>query len=609
MSNLNNAWKLVVAIIGLALSGCNGGMELTSNSAVPVAAFTVSPTAPVSSAAVIFTDTSTGSPTAWLWSFGDGDTSTAQNPIHTYSASGSFIVTLRASNSAGSSSISRTVAVSKANTAAFTYLPAAPVSAGSVAFTDTSTGSPTSWSWSFGDGSISSLQNPNHIYATAGTFTVTLTASNSSGANTASQTITVVPEVSATGYDMTLALSDLAQSTTIAFDGFAIMTGNLDAQSFFPPGKVADYTGFQYLRDTDPDNMGHDTDFLTRVANNVLYILTDSQMAQLTTLASAQLNNVNLYAYERYSLMEGFRRTLTGDIPADSSGLNLDAVKKASNGLYLIDGQLAFDRAMLYVNIYNSMSSSQIEYLESMKGKGFNEWPNITDAQVASKMSNLPQGTATLVMTYASDIFTWYEGSLYGDVYFCPERHGTYYGGFYIKDAPAVGVSGYTISESLTNTTGSALIDPTLGYVTSAQATPMANLVNLQRNNLYAGDTNIVETRTQIATLLRSLMVSTDSSAEVNAQVLALSGVYGDLDGEDNYYYATTFAQIYAAMSSAQVTKLAALRESDLSGTYADGTPFNFTVATTPYLYSDPITDTSVLTPYIGDTDYLFFEP
>jgi len=500
---------------------------------------------------------------------------------------------------------STTQTPSNSTTAAFSFTPATPVSAQSVVFTDKSSGSPASWSWSFGDGASSTLENPNHIYASPGTYTVTLTA----GGAAASQTVTVRPEVSASGYDMTLTLSDLAQSTTIAFDGFAIITGNLDAQSFFPPGKVADYTGFQYLRDTDPDNMGHDTDFLTRVANNVIYILDDSQMAQLESLATTQLSQVNLYAYERYTLMDAFLRESTGNIPSGSTGLNLDAVKQASHNLYLIDGQLAFDRAMLYVNIYNSMDSSQIAYLQAMKGKGFNEWPDITNDQVAAKMSNLPQGTATLVMTYASDIFTWYEGSLYADVYFCPERHGTYYGGFYIKDAPAVGVSGYNISESLTNTAGSALIDPAEGYVTQAQATPVANLVNVQRNNLYAGDTNIVATRTQVATLLRSLMVSTASSSDVHAQVLALSGTYGDLDGEDNYYYATTFAQLNGTLSSNQQAQLAALRQSLLSGTYADGTPFNFTVATTPYLYSDPITDRSVLTPYLSGSDALFVEP
>jgi hypothetical protein len=81
-----------------------------------------------------------------------------------------------------------------------------------------------------------------------------------------------------------------------------------------------------------------------------------------------------------------------------------------------------------------------------------------------------------------------------------------------------------------------------------------------------------------------------------------------DLDGEDNYYYAATFAQLYKTLTADQKTKLAALRKSILSGTYSDGTTFDLTICTTYFLYSDPITDTTVLTPYIGDTDYLFFE-
>ena len=78
------------------------------------------------------------------------------------------------------------------------------------------------------------------------------------------------------GFNLAQTLSDQAQRTTLAFAGLGMMTGNLEAQSFFPPGKVADYTGFQYLRDNDPDNMGHNTSFLTRIANNVIYILDDS---------------------------------------------------------------------------------------------------------------------------------------------------------------------------------------------------------------------------------------------------------------------------------------------------------------------------------------------
>ncbi len=58
------------------------------------------------------------------------------------------------------------------------------------------------------------------------------------------------------GFTIEDTLSDGAQRTTLAFAGLGMITGNLDAQSFFPPGNVADYTGFQYLRDNDPDGMG-----------------------------------------------------------------------------------------------------------------------------------------------------------------------------------------------------------------------------------------------------------------------------------------------------------------------------------------------------------------
>lgn len=192
-------------------------------------------------------------------------------------------------------------------------------------------------------------------------------------------------------YNLARTLADGAQRTTLAFSGLALMTGNLEAQSFFPPGKVADYTGFQFLRDNDPDSMGHNTSFLTRVANNVIYILNDSQFSQLKTLATAQLEQINLYAYQRFPLMKAFRRLLDGDLPSGSSGLDLNAVKQASRELYLLDGQISFDRALLYATILNSLDSSQTAYLEAMKGQGFNSWPNITQEQIRNKMAGLPQ--------------------------------------------------------------------------------------------------------------------------------------------------------------------------------------------------------------------------
>ena len=434
----------------------------------------------------------------------------------------------------------------------------------------------------------------------------TSSGSQTGGTSSGSQSGGTSSSIPTPSFNMAATVSDVAQSTTMAFSGLALMTGNLDAQSFFPPGKVADYTGFQYLRDNDPDNMGHNTSFLTRVANNVIYILNDSQLAKLSALAVTQQTQIDLYGYKRYPLMQAFRRLLDGTIPSGSTGLNLNAVKKASRELYLIDGQISFDRAVLYASIINSLDSTQKAYLANMKGKGWNSWPDITDAQINSKMSGLAQGTKVAVMTYASDIYSWYAGSLEADIYFCPERHGTYYGGFYIKDAPAVGHEGYSIDEQMTATAGSALIDTSKGYVTQNQATVMYSLVATQKDNLNS----IVSTRTEIATLLRSLLSASTSADSVKTQVLALSGTYGDLDGASNYYYATVFAQVYKTLTTEQKSKLAALRKSMMSGKYADGTVFDFSVATTPFLYSTVVTDAQIAA-YISDstTSSLFFEP
>ena len=418
-------------------------------------------------------------------------------------------------------------------------------------------------------------------------------------------TVTPIP-TSTAKFNMAQTISDGAQGTTMAFSGLALMTGNLPAQSFYPPGKVADYTGFQFLRDNDPDNMGHNTSFLTRVANNAIYNLSTSQLAQLSALAATQQSQIDQYGYGRYPLMQAFRRLIDGNIPSGSSGLNLNAVKAASRALYLIDGQISFDRAVLYASVINSLTDSQRAYFDAMKGKGWSSWPDITDAQISSKMSGLAQGSKVAVMTYASDIYSWYAGSLEADIYFCPERHGTYYGGFYIKDAPAVGHEGYSIDEQMTATAGAALIDSSKGYVTTDQATSMYSLVATQKDNMNS----IVSVRTQIATLLRSLLNASTSADSVKTQVLSLSATYGELDGVNNYYYATKFAQVYQSLSTDQKTKLTALRKSMMSGTYADGTAFDFTVATTPFLYSTVLTDAQIA-PYITDaaTSPLFFEP
>jgi PKD repeat protein len=68
----------------------------------PVANFSGAPTSGTAPLSVSFTDLSTNSPTSWSWNFGDGGTSTAQNPSHVYNSAGTFTVSLTATNAAGS---------------------------------------------------------------------------------------------------------------------------------------------------------------------------------------------------------------------------------------------------------------------------------------------------------------------------------------------------------------------------------------------------------------------------------------------------------------------------------------------------------------------------
>lgn len=79
--------------------------------ALATPSFTASATSGNHPVAITFTDTSTGSPTSWLWDFGDGGQSTAQNPVYTYSHAGTFGVTLSVENGGGRAISSPTTVV------------------------------------------------------------------------------------------------------------------------------------------------------------------------------------------------------------------------------------------------------------------------------------------------------------------------------------------------------------------------------------------------------------------------------------------------------------------------------------------------------------------
>jgi uncharacterized repeat protein (TIGR01451 family) len=159
-----------------------------SDLALPIADFTASPQSGTMPLTVIFSDTSQSDPNGWIWDFGDGTSSMKRNPTHVYSGTGTFTVSLIASNALGSDSLTRSsyivVIEPMAPQADFLASPTLGFAPLTVTFTDQSSHSPTTWLWHFGDGSTSTEQNPTHTFTLPGIYTVTLTASNLQGIDT-----------------------------------------------------------------------------------------------------------------------------------------------------------------------------------------------------------------------------------------------------------------------------------------------------------------------------------------------------------------------------------------------------------------------------------------
>ncbi|MCK6684186.1 MAG: PKD domain-containing protein [Thermoanaerobaculia bacterium] len=160
----------------------------------PTADFMVSPSSLLTGDEASFFDMSTGNPTGWTWDFGDGTKSTEQNPRHTYTTRGSYLVTLTASNDGGSNTRGRSLLVldGAAPLPDFTWSPPSPATGQEVQFRDTSTGDPTYWTWQFPDGSRRTTKNASFTFTRIGPQEITLTVGNTAGNQTTTKAINVL---------------------------------------------------------------------------------------------------------------------------------------------------------------------------------------------------------------------------------------------------------------------------------------------------------------------------------------------------------------------------------------------------------------------------------
>jgi PKD repeat protein len=178
----------VVAVAALALAACVRAPAPTPRP-TPTAAFSVSAAPLVAS----FTDQSTGAIDTQSWDFGDGESSTEQNPNHTYATHGDYVVALTATAPGGSDTETQTVPIKPpAPVASFSVDPPSGTVPLTVTLADTSTGLIDTTAWDLdADGNFNDATGPTatHTFTTAGDHTVGLSVTGPGGTSTTSQAI------------------------------------------------------------------------------------------------------------------------------------------------------------------------------------------------------------------------------------------------------------------------------------------------------------------------------------------------------------------------------------------------------------------------------------
>ena len=179
---------------------------------------------------------------SYQWQFGDGQTATGANPIHTYAESGTYMVTLTIPDEVNGLQTTYTkpitVAAGEGLTAGFTTSQRSGTPPLTVQFVDTSTGNPTAWAWNFGDGSATSnTRNPSHTYASIGSYTVSLYVENAEDSDWEVKTnyITVSsfpPIIASPTYNTTIHY-DMANGTYLQYWLFNVTTfGDIPVYGF-----------------------------------------------------------------------------------------------------------------------------------------------------------------------------------------------------------------------------------------------------------------------------------------------------------------------------------------------------------------------------------------
>jgi len=231
---------------------------------------------------VTFTDTSTdppGNPIAhWTWDFGDGFTSTEQNPVHEYTGPGTYDVRLTVDNplcrniteidpgyriTAGAAPVAGIIASTTSGMVPLT-----------VTFTDTSAAAD-AWNWSFGDGTYAETNPATHTYTSGGTYTARLVDANEYGTSVATKTIhalTGANENACTGIDG-ISLDNRFGGQFLVFDGTVLPGYELSDEFTLisPPLPGSGWQNITFLSEDDTGFYDHGNGTVTGNLTGVIF--------------------------------------------------------------------------------------------------------------------------------------------------------------------------------------------------------------------------------------------------------------------------------------------------------------------------------------------------
>lgn len=199
-----------------------------------------------------FTNSSSiiGSTLNYNWSFGDGGTSTALSPAHTFTNSGTYVVKLVVTSSNGcKDSTSKSITVNASPTVSFGIgAPNQCLKDNSFSFTNSSsvTSGILSYNWSFGDGGFSTVASPTHSFASTGTYIVKLVGTSSNGCKDSTTFTVNVNPTPLAAYNINLPNQCLKNNNFVFTNNSSISTGTIAYNWNFGNGITSNLQNLNY---------------------------------------------------------------------------------------------------------------------------------------------------------------------------------------------------------------------------------------------------------------------------------------------------------------------------------------------------------------------------